>query len=175
MKHQILKYRIMLGVVAAAALGMTAAYCKVERELAFRIDYISQMNEVIFPDLKTVDLVVTADGALRKEGWQWISANERTPVEVVLRAEIGRSNQTERTTADSGVLYAFVFSESAARAGITYPARGQVYREAVSNGSATLVYPLPEDLQPGEYKLRVGYDGGSVYSHALTTVFIAVE
>jgi hypothetical protein len=114
---------------------------------------------------------VTVEGATPSGEWQYVDLDS-LPADsaVVVHATV---TGAETNHIESGAIFAYVVSTQAFLMGLNPPADGNIYRTFVSNGNATLRFPVPGNLSHGgEHKLRVGYDGGTKYSSAYTTIFI---
>jgi hypothetical protein len=145
--------------------------------LLFRVNY--QQEWIKFLSGQTVDktepvfLEVRAEGASKKDSWQHIridaSSDRRS---IVAHGEVTRRDSS---LVEAGNFYAYIFSLDAAKRQMRFPTDGNVFQAPICNGRASITFPISNELPPGEYKLKVGYDGGKMYSDPHTTIFFTID
>lgn len=136
-------------------------------------EWINFLGDQMVDKAEPVFLEVRAEGASEKDSWQHIridaSSDRRS---IVAHGEVTRR---DASLVEGGNFYACIFSIDAAKRQMRFPTDGNVFQSPISNGRASITFPISNELPPGKYKLRVGYDGGKMYSNPQTTIFFTIE
>ena len=156
---------------------MCAALATITCVLLIRVR--SQQEWITFLSDRTVDkaepvfLEVRAKEASMKDSWQHIRIDASSD----RRSIVAHGDVTRRDSSlvEGGNFYAYIYSLDAAKRQMRFPTDGNVFQAPIRNGRASITFPISNDLPLGGYQLRVGYDGGKMYSDPHTTIFFTIE